>query len=614
MSPNPALYEHTSLVMKNLSIKFNRLIFFSILYGIICTNTVFAEAASIKSTESRLNAIFEKNAETINLTETLILISKDWNPSLDEKPLRDEINQLVASVKDKLKPESTARDTVDILKQVIHQEKGYGYTDQVDERGIPINEDELFLHGMLKSKLGYCMNLSLLYLIIGDQLGLPLYGVGLPNHFFVRYDSGNDRINIESTELGASYPDSFYENRFGVRFDSKTPFFTHSLNKKQSLGAYLSNVGMVYHKHARPQKSIFYLKPSTKINPLSIEAHNNLANIYGEIKQHESAISQYKKALQANPNSVPTLFNLAQTYTELAKTDSAIESLLQVIQIEPSFNQARRQLVKIYLKNEKYISALLHLKQLIIANANDINAHISMGKIYNKLGNAKLAIDIINPIISRNPDNIQAREILAEIFYKTGDLDRSIAEYRRILEKNSNYLPTYIQLGWVYYRKGEFQMATAWTMRGLKLGTRSSQLDSLASMNLGLYSWLSEDYVAAKKWYRKALVGGSEIILNGILKDLNDTALLFPKYIEVDFFSGWVYMEAGNKKMASPHLTRFLTLATKNELSNEARIMLGQKSLSSNDNSTNSNDNPFLAKQPPKNIIFVPSGFFISMG
>ena len=611
MGPNPALYDHTSLIMKNLSVKFNRLIFFSILYGIICTNTVLAEAASIKSTESRLNAIFEKNAETINLTEALILISKDWNSSLDEKPLRDEISQLVELVKDKLKPESTAQDTVDILKQVIHQEKGYRYTEQVDERGIPKIEDELFLHGMLKSKLGYCMNLSLLYLIIGDQLGLPLYGVGLPNHFFVRYDSGNDRINIESTELGASYPDSFYENRFGVRFDSKTPFFTHSLNKKQSLGAYLSNVGMVYHKHARPQKSIFYLKPSTKINPLSIEAHNNLANIYGEIKQHESAISQYKKALQANPNSVPTLFNLAQTYTELAKTDSAIESLLQVIQIEPSFNQARRQLVKIYLKNKKYISALLHLKQLTIANANDINAHISMGKIYNKLGNPKLAIDIINPIISRNPDNIQAREILAEIFYKTGDLDRSIAEYRRILEKNSNYLPTYIQLGWVYYRKGEFQMATAWTKRGLKLGTRSSQLDSLASMNLGLYSWLSDDYVAAKKWYRKALVGGSEIILNGILKDLNDTALLFPKHIEVDFFSGWVYMEAGNKKMASPHLTRFLTFATKNELSNEARVMLGEKSPSSNDNSTNSNDNSFLAKQPPKNMIFVPSGFFI---
>ena len=599
-------------MIKNVSLNFSRLIIFTLLFKTICTGYVFAEASSpLKPVESKLTSIFEHSAETINLTETLILISKDWNPTLDEKLLRKEISQLVVLVKNKLKPENTALETVNLLRQVIHQEKGYRYTEQVDERGIPKNDDELFLHGMLKSKLGYCMNLSLLYLMIGDQLGLPLYGVALPNHFFVRYDSGNDRINIETTELGTSYPDSFYENRFGVQFDSKTPFFTHSLNKKKSLGAYLSNVGMVYHKNARPHKSIFYLKPSTKINPLSIEAHNNLANIYGEIKQPELAISQYKKALEANPNSTPTFFNLAQTYTELSKTDLAIESLLQVIQIEPSFNQARRQLVKIYLQKEKFISALLHLKKLTTTNANDINAHISMGKIYNRLGNFKLAIDVVNPIISSNPDNIQAREILAEIFYNTGDLDRSIAEYRRILEKNSNYLPSYIQLGWIYYRKGEFQMATAWTKRGLKLGTPSLQLDSLSSMNLGLYSWLNNDYVAAKKWYRKALQGGSKNILNGILKDLKDTALLFPKKIAVDFFSGWIYMETGEKKMAFPHLTQFLNLATENELSKEARSMLGQKTSLANEKTTNSNNNSSLEKHLPKNMVFVSSGFFI---
>ena len=599
-------------MIKNVSLNFSRLIIFTLLFKTICTGYVFAEASSpLKPVESKLTSIFEHSAETINLTETLILISKDWNPTLDEKLLRKEISQLVVLVKNKLKPENTALETVNLLRQVIHHEKGYRYTEQVDERGIPKNDDELFLHGMLKSKLGYCMNLSLLYLMIGDQLGLPLYGVALPNHFFVRYDSGNDRINIETTELGTSYPDSFYENRFGVQFDSKTPFFTHSLNKKKSLGAYLSNVGMVYHKNARPHKSIFYLKPSTKINPLSIEAHNNLANIYGEIKQPELAISQYKKALEANPNSTPTFFNLAQTYTEFSKTDLAIESLLQVIQIEPSFNQARRQLVKIYLQKKKLISALLHLKKLTTTNANDINAHISMAKIYNRLGNFKLAINVVNPIISRNPDNIQAREILAEIFYNTGDLDRSIAEYRRILDKNSNYLPSYIQLGWIYYRKGEFQMATAWTKRGLKLGTPSLQLDSLSSMNLGLYSWLNNDYVAAKKWYRKALQGGSKNILNGILKDLKDTALLFPKKIAVDFFSGWIYMETGEKKMAFPYLTQFLNLATENELSKEARSMLGQKTSLANEKTTNSNNNSSLEKHLPKNMVFVSSGFFI---
>ena len=596
--------------MKNLWVNLNRLIFFTILYGIICTNTVLAKVTPIKSTESYLTTIFERNAETVNLTETLILISKDWDPSLDEKPLRNEINQLVASVKDKLKSGMTARDTVDILKQVIHQEKGYGYTDQIDERGMPINEEELFIHGMLKSKLGYCMNLSLLYLIIGDQLDLPLYGVALPNHFFVRYDSGIDQINIESTELGASYPDSFYEKRFGVKFNTKTPFFTQNLDKKQSLGAYLSNVGMVYYKNSRLQKSIFYLNPSTKINPSSIEANNNLANIYDEMKQHELAISHYKKALKANSNNVPTLFNLAQTYTKLSDTEQAIKYFLQVIQLDPSFTQAHRQLIKVYLKKEKYISALLHLKQLTRTNPNEIGIHISIGKIYSKLGHFKLAIETLKPISLSNPENIQAREILAEVFYQMGNFDHSIAEYRHILERTSGYFAAYIQLGWVYYRKGEFEMATAWTKRGLKLGTRSPQLDSLASMNLGLYSWLSYDYLTAKSWYRKALIGESKIILDGILKDLKNTSLLFPGHTEVDFFSGWVYMEAGEKEMALPHLTKFLTLVTENELSNEARVMLGQK-LPPTDNSSNATNKSSTAIQSIKNMILVPSGFFI---
>ena len=180
------------------------------LCGVIQTSNVFAKVLSPISIENKLSSIFEQNVKTINLTEALILISKDWDPSLNEIALKNEINDLIESVKNKLTAESSAQETVNILRQVIHEEKGYRYTDKVDKFGIPTNKNELFLHGMLKTKNGYCMNLSLLYLIIADKLNLPIYGVGLPNHFFVRYESERTRINIESTESGASYPDSFY--------------------------------------------------------------------------------------------------------------------------------------------------------------------------------------------------------------------------------------------------------------------------------------------------------------------------------------------------------------------------------------------------------------------
>lgn len=598
--------------MKISRLTFGGFLFGLLLYGVMQASVISAEDTSSGSIENRLRSIFAQNTESINLTEALLLISRDWNPSLNESPLRDEINQIVASVKKQLRPESTAQETVDILRQVIHNEKGYRYTDQVDGQGVPLNPEELFLHGMLKSKRGYCMNLSLLYLIVGDRLNLPLYGVGLPNHFFVRYDSGSERINIETTESGRTYPDSFYENRFGLKFDGKTPFFTKNLNKKQTLGAYLSNVGMVYYKQSRPQKAIFYLQPATEINPLSIEAHNNLANIYGETGQQGLAITQYQKALKADPNNVPTLFNLGLTYVALANSDQAIQAFLQVTQIDPSFAKAHRQLIQLYLAQEKYIGALLHLKQLIKMNPNDTSVHISIGKAYTKLKNFKLAIETLSKIKSRHPGNIEARSALAETFYRMEYLDRSITEYRLLLEQNPKYLPAYIQLGWVHYRKGEFRMATAWTKRGLKLGTPTAQLTTLANMNLGLYAWLDGDPSSAKKWYRSALKEKSSIILNGILNDLKETGLLFPKLKETDFFTGWIYMEAGEKDKALPHLRRFLSLTPDGKLADEARTLLGEKSLpESTEKPVGPEGDSPSPGATPKDMVLVPSGFFI---
>jgi len=583
-----------------------------LLYVTTQASTASAEVTSLGSFENRLRTIFSKSSESIDLTEALLLISKDWGPTLNEAALRSEIDQLVAGVKKQLRPESTAQETVDILRQVIHHEKGYRYTDQVDNQGMPVNPDELFLHGMLESKRGYCMNLSLLYLIVGDRLNLPLYGVGLPNHFFVRYDSGSDHINIESTELGTSLPDSFYENKFGLKFDAKTPFFTHNLNKKQTLGAYLSNVGMVYYKNSRPQKAIFYLQPATKINPLSIEAHNNLANIYAETGQKELAIDQYQKALVADPNSLPTLFNLGLTYVDLGNRDKAIEAFLQVTQIEPSFAQAHRQLIELYLTNKKFIGALLHLKQMIKINPDDTGTLTAMGKVYTKLKNFKQAVEILRRIKSRQPGNIEAREALAEAYYRMEFLDRSITEYRRLLEQNPKYLPAYIQLGWVYYHKGEFRMATAWTRRGLKLGIKSSQLTTLANMNLGLYAWMNGDHSSAKKWYRTALKEESNIILQGILDDLKESTLLFPKHTESDFYSGWAYMESGKRGKALPYLKRFLALVPDGALADEARDLIGgESSPETAEKPADPNSGFSKDLDTPEDMALVPSGFFV---
>ncbi|MFQ5444160.1 MAG: transglutaminase family protein, partial [Nitrospinales bacterium] len=147
--------------------RLSALLFLPLLILLGSTNgyTAFPKAGPF--TLERLLSIPSTPEKDIDLAETLLFISKEWDPSLNMEKLRAEIDQLTANVKRKVKPGSTPKEIVNALRQAIHRDGGYMYTEQVDPQGIPLNPAELFIHGLLETKRGYCMNLSLLYLIVG---------------------------------------------------------------------------------------------------------------------------------------------------------------------------------------------------------------------------------------------------------------------------------------------------------------------------------------------------------------------------------------------------------------------------------------------------------------
>ncbi|MCH8207787.1 MAG: tetratricopeptide repeat protein, partial [Nitrospinae bacterium] len=326
------------------------------------------------SIEDQLSRIAAGPANQIDLVETLLLISRHWDPTIDPEFLRGKLISLTASVKERMADDPSPKKVVDILKQIIHKDYGYGYTNFVDPAGIPLDASELFIHGLLNKKRGYCMNLSLLYLVLGEKLELPLYGVALPNHFFVRYDSPDHRVNIETTQGGISLPDSYYYKRFNLSQSPPPSFFMQNLGRKESLGAYFSNVGMVYYKNSKTDRAVFYLKLAAKINKLSLEAHNNLGNIYSELKQLDKAIRQYQMALEADPKSMETHFNMGIAYMDKGETPKAVESFKKVLRINPVFSPAHEILANHFMARKNYDQALTHLEKLVEIDTRNIKA------------------------------------------------------------------------------------------------------------------------------------------------------------------------------------------------------------------------------------------------
>ena len=97
-----------------------------------------------------------------------------------------------------------------IINEYLFEELGFK---AISEASDP---NDLFLHSVLDRKRGYCLSLSILYLSLGERLGLPLYGVVVPGHFFVKYDDGQVHFNIETTSNGGTAPDEHYITKFNV--------------------------------------------------------------------------------------------------------------------------------------------------------------------------------------------------------------------------------------------------------------------------------------------------------------------------------------------------------------------------------------------------------------
>ena len=584
-----------------------RLISAYLIFFFFCMPTVATSSNTneIIQIEKELGNIVKLPDSEIDLFETLLLISKHWDPSLQIQPLRQEISNLISDVQKHLPGD--AKTIIQSLRHAIHTKAGYRYTEQIDTRGIPVDNEELFLHGMLKSKRGYCMNLSLLYLILGQKLDLPLFGVPLPNHFFVRYEKGGNRINIEATEMGTSFSDSFYRQRHLNSSGTKSSYFLKNLGTKQTLGAYFSNVGMVYYQNQKVERAIFYLQLSTKINPNSIDAQNNLANIYSEQKNFKAAIRHYNLALKASPGNLPTLFNLGLAYQENGSLDAAIESFLQVTQLDNSYAPAHQRLANLFLKSNRIISSLLHLKALVRLQPENIQNKFNIANAFNRLKQYALAIQTLESMRIQFPDNKNISARLAEAYYRINDFAQATEQYRYLIDQNPVDLKNYIQLGWTYYRIDELAMASAWTMRGLKKNKGDGKLVTLAMMNLGFYSLLQKQYTDAKSWYRKVLASNPPEIAESLITDIQSATNL--QRPDLKFFSGWIYSEIKQDEKAKRFLQSYLALEANGNFSEEARSLL--KSYGIKDVLYFQKiSGPLINFSPPSDMVLIPSGFF----
>jgi len=447
--------------------------------------------------------VLRLHEDDIDLATAALIASEKWSAMVYGRRYLEQLDAMALEIRKRLQEQrhQINQYAIPIINDYLFNELGFKTISHAND------PNDLFLHSVMDGRQGYCLSLSILYLALGERLGLKLYGVVVPGHFFVRYESGRTRFNIETTSGGASPSDEHYIQKFGVPEDDSRTLYLQNLTKRQTLGCFFNNLGNVYNDIGDIDSAQLHLERAVAINPTLSESHANLGNIYLEKNRVEEAIRQYQAALQLNPNDPKTHSNLGNAYMELDRFSFAVSAYRRSIALDPNFIDAYRNLSLVFSKHERYGEALSELRQAISLAPENAAIHTQMGELYYRMGNHQNAISQFREALQLKRNSPEAHYGLALCYRQLSQTASEIQAYKNTLAIDPDMLPALVNLGNAYFGQGEYDSAIQYYRRALEMRND----DAWIYYNLGSAYSNKSDFAQAVVAYQQALEIDPEI-------------------------------------------------------------------------------------------------------
>ena len=151
---------------------------------------------------------FWSENEQEDLFKGCAIIARYQYPDLDENKLKKQLHQIKQDVWLELHDDLTAIEKVKIINHILFEVHQFG--GNITNYHAPQNS---FINVVLETKKGNPVMLSVIYTLVCKELGIPIYGVNLPQHFVLAYV--NDFANlIDPSDKTLSDNILFYVNPF----------------------------------------------------------------------------------------------------------------------------------------------------------------------------------------------------------------------------------------------------------------------------------------------------------------------------------------------------------------------------------------------------------------
>jgi regulator of sirC expression with transglutaminase-like and TPR domain len=133
--------------------------------------------------ESIKNELKEwRKSESLNLIDAWIIISKWQYPGINKELILSKIEELKHAVWLEINDNQTGFEKVKVINTIFYNR--FHFKGEAKNYHSPLNS---YINTVLETKHGNPLSLSIIYSSVAQLLGIPIYGVNLPNHFILAY-------------------------------------------------------------------------------------------------------------------------------------------------------------------------------------------------------------------------------------------------------------------------------------------------------------------------------------------------------------------------------------------------------------------------------------------
>jgi regulator of sirC expression with transglutaminase-like and TPR domain len=240
-----------------------------------------------------IRSLLQQPEEQIDVGRCKLAIDKMFDPSMDVEGVEKQLDAILFKVRGLAGPSPSNKALVSALRSYIY-EKGpwndfhpYHY-DFTDPMGDNLKNQEIGTY--LATKSGNCASMPLLFVILGQRLGLPVAIAMAPNHLFVKYTDSESGMtfNLEATSGANTARDEWYRQQMPMTdLAISNGLYLRKLSNKETIAV------------------MAYL----------------LAKQLDDRREHEKAIALSDLILEFYPNDVNAMLRKGHAYYGLLKRD-----------------------------------------------------------------------------------------------------------------------------------------------------------------------------------------------------------------------------------------------------------------------------------------------------